>query len=74
MIQYALEYVGYGWGVFPLAGKAPKTPNGFYAAVYKEEEVKDLWRRLPGNTLTNPNLFSAPPTVVSSQTPMPTVL
>lgn len=48
-LKMALEYVDYGFYVFPLqpASKKPLTKNGFKDASNDKEEIKAWWKKYP---------------------------
>lgn len=47
MLSEALDYAAQGWPVFPLAGKIPRTPNGFKNASTDERTIYEWWRAWP---------------------------
>lgn len=47
MVDAALTLAGAGWPVLPLAGKIPRTANGFHDASLDPDVVGGWWRRWP---------------------------
>jgi hypothetical protein len=50
-VAAALEYAGYGWQVFPLAAKRPRTRNGLKDATTDASRVRGWWKTWPGADL-----------------------
>jgi hypothetical protein len=50
-LSYALTY---GWPVFPVAGKQPLTPRGFYNATTDGDQIQRWWRQWPAANIGIP--------------------
>jgi putative DNA primase/helicase len=52
LLYYALRYASrYGWRVFPLNGKEPRTRDGFLSATTDAQQIRDWWMRWPTSNI-----------------------